>query len=159
MRRAARLTAEVTSRKSAEAPGRPAPSSACGCSCSAGLSTKRSCAGRRRPRSKERRAAEESARKRVTGAEERLSMLRVRHAELEAAIERAGISGIRDRLAQMESELERAREAERKAIDAAGRARKESDERAADAQEAAARLESASGRARESRAALLPLVD
>ena len=112
-----------------------------------------------RNRLEERRAAEESARKRVTGAEERLSMLRVRHAELEAAIERAGISAIRDRLAQMESELGSARDAERKAIDAAGRARKESDERAADAEEAAARLESASARARESRDALMPLVD
>src|SRR5206468_9034240 len=95
-----------------------------------------------RNRLEERRAAEEKARERVSGAEERLSMLRVRHSELEAAIEQAGISGIRDRLAQMESELESAREAERKAIEAAGRARKESDERAADAEEAAARLES-----------------
>jgi len=112
-----------------------------------------------RTRVEERRDAEEKAAERVATARDRLSMLRARHAELEAMVRTSGIAGIRDRLAEMESRLESARGSEKKAIDAAGRARKESDERAADAQEAAARLEAASARARECREALMPLVE
>jgi hypothetical protein len=112
-----------------------------------------------RTRVEERRDAEEKGAERVATARDRLSMLRARHAELEAMVRTSGIAGIRDRLAEMESRLESAREAEKKAIDAAGRARKESDERAADAEEAAARLEAASARARECREALMPLVE
>jgi hypothetical protein len=112
-----------------------------------------------RTRVEERREGENNAAERVAAARDRRSMLRARHAELEALIQTAGIAGIRDRLAETEARLENARAAEKKAIDAAGRARKESDERAADAEEAAARLEAASARARECREALLPLVE
>ncbi len=107
----------------------------------------------------ERRAAEEKAAERLNGANGRKDTLKARHAELAAAIARAGISDLRDRLARMEAEIENARTREKEAIEAAGRARKEADERASDALEAGAGLETASVQAGTRRGELLPLVD
>ncbi|OGK80463.1 MAG: hypothetical protein A2X53_17405 [Candidatus Rokubacteria bacterium GWA2_70_23] len=112
-----------------------------------------------RARIPEREAAEHDAGERITREEERFSRLKARHAELEAAVASAGVSDLRDRIARIEADLESAREEEKKAIDTAGRARKEADERARDEEGASAALNAAADAAGARREALLPLAE
>jgi DNA repair exonuclease SbcCD ATPase subunit len=112
-----------------------------------------------RARIAEREAAEREAGDRVAREEQRFARIQVRHAELEAQVAAAGVSDLRARILGMEADLENAREEEKKAIDRAGRARKEAEERGREESQASATLEAAAEEARVRREALLPLVE
>lgn len=100
-----------------------------------------------------------NATERVERARTRFSTLERRHAELAEAVDTAGVSDLRERIAGMELDLEQTREKEKGAIDRAGRARTEAQERAGEETRAAGTLEQAYGQVEVCREALLPLVE
>lgn len=115
-------------------------------------------AGSARARLAERAAAALQAGERHAGAERRLAQLRARREEIAAAVADAGVFDLRRRVAHAEGALERARAAEREAIERTARTREAAQARAGDQAAAAAGSESAAAEAQARREALLPLV-
>ena len=112
-----------------------------------------------RGRVRERESAARSAGERLARDQEKLSKLVARHKEIAAAVASAGVADLRSRIARMEAGVQKAREAEKKAIDEASRQRTEADQSASKEEVASKAATAASEQAQVRREALLPLVE
>jgi putative exonuclease SbcCD C subunit/AAA domain-containing protein len=95
----------------------------------------------------------------ITAAQDAVSRFRARHEEILAAVARAGVADLRDRIARMEVALDEARTKEKEAIDQAGQARKEREQRDRAETDAEDLLTRATERVEAREKALAPLVE